>query len=334
MRNEAGYIERCLRSIFTQDYPVECLEVLVYDSFSTDSSRQIVERFVDERPNCRLFDNPKVTQSAAWNLGIAQARGDVIGIVSAHAELAPDYVRQAVETLRRTGANLVGGPTRSVSDTFVGQVVALALNTSFGVGGGKFHYTMREIESDTVFMGLCWRELYKQIGGFDEDMVRNQDDEFSYRLLEAGGSIVCNPAIQSRYFSRSTLGSLLHQYFQYGFWKVRVMQKHPRQMRFRQFTPPIFVFALLVSFFFTICIPWGYICLVLIAGSYLIANISASIVAAAQKGWKHLLLLPVCYAILHVSYGSGFLVGLIKFWNRWMDKKGKVTNFEPENEND
>jgi succinoglycan biosynthesis protein ExoA len=320
MRNEVGYIDRCLASIFAQEYPDHLLEVLVMDGQSTDGSLQIVENLFQGRSNCYLLPNPKIIQAAGWNLGIRVAQGDIIGIVSAHAELAPDYVSTAVETLRRIGADMVGGPMRADSRERVGQAIALATSTPFGVGGAHFHYIEREQEVDTVYMGLCWREVYQRIGGFDEEMVRNQDDELSYRLLDRGGRIFCNPAIRSRYYNRSTFRSLWKQYFQYGYWKVRVMQKHHRQMRLRQFVPPIFVTALLGSTFFA---PFSYLgrwLLVSVGGSYVLANLAASVWTARKGGLHHLPLLPLSFASLHLSYGFGFLVGLVKFANRWRGK--------------
>jgi succinoglycan biosynthesis protein ExoA len=320
MRNEAGYIARCLASIFAQDYPNHLLEVLVMDGRSTDASWQIVENLFRGRPNCHLLPNPKITQAAGWNLGIRAARGDIIGIVSAHAELAPDYVSTAVETLRRIGADMVGGPMRADSRERVGQAIALATSTPFGVGGAHFHYIEREQEVDTVYMGLCRREVYQRIGGFDEEMVRNQDDELSYRLLDRGGRIFCNPAIRSRYYNRSTFRSLWKQYFQYGYWKVRVMQKHRRQMRLRQFVPPVFVTALLGSALLTPFSFLGQWLLLFVAGSYALADLAASVWVARKGGLHHLPLLPLAFASLHLSYGCGFLVGLVKFANQWRDK--------------
>jgi succinoglycan biosynthesis protein ExoA len=322
MRNEAGYIERCLASIFAQDYPDDLLEVLVMDGQSTDGCRQIVENLIRGRSNCYLLPNPKIIQAAGWNLGIRAAQGDIIGIVSAHAELAPDYVSTAVETLRRIGADMVGGPMRADSRERVGQAIALATSTPFGVGGARFHYIEQEEEVDTVYMGLCWREVYQCIGGFDEELVRNQDDELSYRLLDQGGRIFCNPAIRSRYYNRSTFRSLWKQYFQYGYWKVRVMQKHHRQMRLRQFVPAIFVTALLGSALLTPFSLLGQWLLVSVAGSYALANLAASVWTARKGGLYHLSLLPLGFASLHLSYGFGFLVGLMKFANRWRDQTG------------
>jgi glycosyltransferase involved in cell wall biosynthesis len=324
MRNESEFIERCLSSIFAQDYPADRLEVLVMDGQSTDGSRQTVAGLCQQHSNFHLLANPKVIQSAAWNEGIINCTGEIIGIVSGHAELAPDYVSKAVETLIRTKADLVGGPTCPYSDRLVGKAIAAAMCTPFGVGGGRFHYSMLEEKVDTVFMGLCWRSVYELIGGFDEEMVRNQDDEFSYRLGKAGGKIICNPSIRSSYCNRSTVGSLWRQYFQYGQWKVRVLQKHPLQMRLRQFVPGLFIACLVLSTFLSVIFPFGYLLLVASFGSYIICNLLASIHTSSQRGWNYSLILPIVYATLHLSYGCGFLAGLVKFSNKWGCSQSQV----------
>lgn len=327
-RNESRYILTCLESIKLQDYPCKNIEILIFDGESTDNSREIVKDFLSQHPIGILLANPKKIQAAAWNMGLKQSKGEIIGIVSAHCELAPDYISNIVETLQRTDADMVGGPTFASAEGSTAQVIAVALNSPFGVGNARFHYTTKEIEVDSVFMGTCWRKTYEQIGGFDEELVRNQDDEFSYRLRKSGGRIICNPAIQSRYFSRSSLHGLWKQYFQYGYYKVRVLQKHPAQMSPRQFVPPLFVLSLLVSSILALTTNGGWILLAAVAGSYLVTNLGASLITVARKGWKHLPLLPVTYAIIHLSYGFGFLAGLVKFWNRWGDKIGKVPSFE------
>jgi glycosyltransferase involved in cell wall biosynthesis len=308
MRNEAGFIERCLASMSAQDYPPERLEVLVLDGASTDGSLEIAQRLCAARPSWRVLSNPGVIQSSGWNLGIERSTGEIIGIVSAHAELASDYVSCAVETLRRTGADLVGGPMRAAGDGWLGRGVALATSTPFGVGGARFHYTEREQEVDTVYMGLCRRETYRRIGGFDTAMVRNQDDELSYRLRDQGGRIVCNPAIRSRYHNRATLRSLARQYFAYGYWKIEVMRRHPRQMRARHFVPSVFVTAILGSAI-AAATPVGWLPAAWVAGSYAVATVGASLLAV-RKGQRDLLpVLPVVFAALHLTYGMGFLAG-------------------------
>lgn len=334
MRNEARYIERCIRSLLAQDYPADKLEVFIFDGQSTDDSWKISEQLIAGRPLFYLRPNPERIQSEAWNQGIAQSKGDVVGIVSAHSVLAPDYVSKAIEVLQRTNADMVGGPVRAQSEDYTGEAIAVAMSTPFGVGGANFRYTDKELETDTVFMGLCKRDMYMKIGGFDLEMVRNQDDELSYRLTKNGGKIVCSPLIRSEYFSRSTLGSLWTQYYQYGFYKVRVLQKHPLQMRPRQFVPFAFVAALIASFILALSsffFPLSSFILPLssfIPLFYLLTNILASLYTAATRGWKYLPLLPLVFAILHLSYGLGFLVGLFKFRSRWNDREGKVPRFD------
>jgi GT2 family glycosyltransferase len=207
-----------------------------------------------------------------------------------------------------------------------GMTVALATSTPFGVGGGRFHYSQREEWVDTVYMGAWPRQVFETIGWFDEELVRDQDDEFNYRLRAAGGRILLDPQIRSKYTVRSTPRALWRQYFQYGLWKVRVLQKHPRQMSLRQFVPPAFVLSLFASSFLALTPVFRSLSF-LLPSLYLLSNLFASIFTAAKKGWKHLPTLPLVFFILHVGYGLGFLVGLVKFWNRWNDKQGRTPIF-------
>jgi glycosyltransferase involved in cell wall biosynthesis len=321
MRNEERHIARCVQSLLDQDYSAGHLEVLFMDGQSTDRTCEIVSSMIAGRAGFELVDNPGRIQSIAWNLGIERARGDLVGIVSGHSELASDYVTRSVETLQRTGADLVGGPARAESETVVGDAIALAMSTPFGVGGAEFRYATEESEVDTVFMGVCKRELYERIGGFDAEMVRNQDDELSYRLLEQGGRIVCNPAIRSVYRNRATLRSLWKQYFDYGRWKVRVMQKHPQQMRSRHFVPPLFVSTLGAS----ALVPPALFAFASIYGS---ATVAMSLLIAARNRRVDVLpYLPAAFAILHVGYGAGFLKGLLQFRDRWGDRRSRAPLF-------
>lgn len=310
MRNEERFIERCLRSVLAQDYDPRRLEVLVLDGRSSDGSAAIARRLVAAREGWQVLENPGVTQSHGWNLGIAHAFGELVGIVSGHAELAPDYVSRAVETLSRTGADLVGGPVHAQGLTYVGRTIAAATSSSFGLGYARAHHAQREEEVDTVFQGVCRRTLFERIGGFDENMIRNQDDELSYRLRRHGGRIVCNPAIRSVYHNRGTVRSLARQYLHYGFWKVRVLQMLARQMQPRQFVPPLFVAALLTTAAWAVIAPAGRYALAAVAGSYVVANIAATALTARRHGLRFAPLLPVVFATLHLSYGAGFLVGL------------------------
>ncbi len=193
------------------------------------------------------------------------------------------------------------------------------MSSNFGVGGSAFRtINDKSLIVDTVAFPAYTRDAIERAGLFDEELVRNQDDEFNYRLRKLGGRILLASDIRSRYYSRSSARALWRQYFQYGYWKVRVMQKHRAQMCWRQFVPPIFVAALLLSLAMMPFLgPAGWIFL-LIVGLYIIATLFASVLAVRKGAWRSLHMLPPIYATLHLSYGTGFIWGLIAFRNRWM----------------
>lgn len=327
IRNEANFIKQSIVSILAQDYPQDQIEILLADGMSTDGTREIINEYQQRHPNIRLIDNPGKIVPTGLNAAIRIARGDFIIRIDGHTKISEDYLSECVETYKRTNAENVGGRMTAAGLTPFGIIVALATSTPFGVGGSRFHYSQKEEEADSVYMGAWPKKIFTEIGLFDEEMVRDQDDEFNYRINEHGGKIILTPNIKSVYTVRSTPKALWKQYFQYGFWKIRVLQKHPLQMSVRHFIPPLFVLSLLISTLLTLTVNWGKWLLFLIVFSYLIANLAASIVTALKKGWKHLFLLPVAFFIIHLSYGFGFLAGLIKFWNRWSDKKGKVPTY-------
>ena len=324
IRNEATYINRDLRAIAEQDYSGPT-ETLISDGMSTDETRQIVQDFSNFHPQMQIgvLDNPRKIVPTGLNIALRQAKGEIIIRVDGHTIIDTDYVRQCVEALQRTHADDVGGRMNAIGVTSFGKAVALATSTPFGVGGGRFHTSNKEEWVDTVYMGAWPRRVFEKIGLFDEELVRDQDDEFNYRLLEHAGKILLCPEIRSEYTVRGTPKALWKQYYQYGFWKVRVLQKHPRQMSLRQFVPPTFVLALFASVLFAFS-PGLRPLSIVVPLLYLVANLLASLFTASRRGWQYLPLLAFVFASLHLSYGLGFLAGLFKFWNRWGDKTGKV----------
>lgn len=331
VHNEECFIRKSLWAVLDQDYPLDHIQILVVDGRSTDDTRQCVKEIAEHLPerSIQILDNPGRIVPNGLNVGLQQSLGDMIIRVDGHTTIATNYVRQCVDALQRTGAWNVGGKMNARGTTYFGKVVALATSTPFGIGGGRFHYSDREEWVDTVYMGAWPRWVFKRIGLFDEELIRDQDDEFNYRIRKAGGKIFLSPKINSEYTVRGSPKALWEQYFQYSFWKVRVLQKHPRQMSLRQFVPPAFVLSLLVSILLAIFSTSRSLS-IFVPMLYLMANLLASLVTASKRGWKYLPLLLLTFAILHLSYGFGFLIGLIKFWNRWDDKVGKVPDFSNE----
>jgi len=321
VRNEAAYIERSLGAVLAQDYPADRLEVLVVDGLSDDGTREVVLARAAADPRVRLLDNPARIVPPGLNLGIAQARGEIIVRVDGHCEIAPDYVRRSVEHLLAgfggAPVEAVGGPIETVGETDEAQAIALAMSSWFGVGGSAFRTIKdRPLLVETVAFPAYRRRTLQRLGPFDEELVRNQDDEYNYRLLKSGGRILLAPDIRSRYYSRGTLRSLWRQYYQYGYWKVRVMQKHPRQMRARQFVPPAFVAGLFGSAALGLLWRPFWWLLALVLALYAVADVAASLSLGRAHGPRHTPSLLIIHPILHLSYGMGFLVGLARFGGR------------------
>ena len=303
---------------------------MVADGMSTDQTRDIIYMYQQTYPQIYLIDNPSKIVPTGMNLALRYAKGDIIIRVDGHCIIAPDYVSKCLEHLSENNIDGVGGPMETIGETQLAETIALAMSSPFGVGNSAFRTTTGyKMSVDTVPFPAYTKAIIEKAGLYDEELVRNQDDEYNYRIRELGGKLLLADDIRSIYYSRGSLQKLWKQYYQYGFYKVRVLQKHPRQMRPRQFIPPAFAFVLILSILALMLFPWGLWLFSLVAGSYLVANLVASLMTASKKSWKYLPLLPVCFLILHLSYGSGFLTGLFKFWNRWGDKKGKAAEFKP-----
>lgn len=316
MRNEAATIAPLLDGVFAQDYPATRLEVLVVDGASSDDSASLVEVYAARDPRVRLLHNPRRIVPTALNIGIRAARGDIICRIDGHTRVAPDYVRVGVETLRRSGADNVGGPMHAVGGGWFGDAVAAATASRFGIGS-YFHYGSEEREVDTVYLGMWPRRVFERVGLFDEEMVRNQDDEFNYRLRRAGGRVVMTPAMRSWYQNRQSVTGVLRQYYQYGQWKVRVLQKSPRQMSWRHFVPPTFVAGLAVLTMLGAVAPLAAAVSRVVFGLYGAVVLAAAGRCAARRGVAAWLATALAFASIHVAWGAGFLNGLITFAGRW-----------------
>ena len=194
VRNEGAFLEESLGSVLAQDYPADRLEIILADGMSEDGTRAAAEGLRVRHPGLTVIDNPGRVVATGLNAAIRRARGDVIVRVDGHTVIAPDYVRQCVDALERTGADNVGGRMNAVGAGPFGEAVALATSSPFGVGGARFHYSTEEEWVDTVYLGAWRRDVFERIGFFDEELVRDQDDEFNYRLRATGGRVLLTPA--------------------------------------------------------------------------------------------------------------------------------------------
>lgn len=309
VRNEERYIERCLYSIANQTYPRERLEVLVVDGDSDDGTRSIVARFAHESTlDLRLLHNARRLPAPAMNIGIDAARGDVILRLDGHAAFDADYIQLCVEALYASDADCAGGALISEGDTYLGEAIALAMSSRFGVGGAAFRVGGAG-PVDTVAFGAYRREVFHRVGTFAEDIESGEDDELNYRLGEAGCVILLVPKARARYTVRGGLRALCRQYFRYGRAKPEVLRRHPSQAQPRQLAPAALLAALTFAAGNAIIGRRG--ALKLLVAVYTLSATLVSLVLAFRHGWRRFPPLPAIFACLHVSYGLGFFAGVL-----------------------
>lgn len=318
MYNERRYIERCLDSLLAQDYRGE-YEVLVVDGRSHDGSERIVREYARRHPHIRVIDNPHRKRPHAMNLGVQNARGEIVMFLGAHSESPPDLLSQAVRTLRETGAECVGGTIETTGLGFIGKAVAAAVGHPLGVGGSKYRYSQKAQYVDTMGYGAYWKKVFDRIGLFDEELDTNVDYELNYRLRKAGGRIFLNPQIRPRYYARTSLRGLFRQYFGYGWGKVAVVRKHPGAFLWRYRIPPLFVLGAGIVILLSPFSSWARYALLIGGGAYLLTLVVASLIVGIRRRAPYALVLPPAFACMHFGFGLGFLAGLVR---QWMRRKG------------
>lgn len=299
---EHGYIRECLDSLAAQDDD-RVIEILVLDGGSTDGTREIVE---DYGGVIRLVDNPRVTAAGAMNRGIDVATGTIIVRADAHTIYAPDYVRHCVNLLLESGADNVGGPMRAVGTNDFGRAVAAVTSSPFGVGPGRFHYSRRREEVDTVYLG-CWHiETLRALGGWDDENLQwaAEDQELNLRIRQRGGRVLLDPAITSWYFPRDNPRALAKQYRNYGICKVSTLVKHHTLPSWRPLAPAGLVLATVLG----LLLGRGWKRLA-IPGVHAAACAVVSVRLAADAGvaaHKAFAVMEIC----HWSYGVGWFAGV------------------------
>lgn len=303
--NESKFIVNVL-NFCIEAQPIE-KEVFFIDGNSTDDTCAIITKYAQQYSNIKLLDNPKRYVPFALNKAIKLATGDVIVRLDAHTLYASDYFEKVLEVFEKTNADIVGGPMRIADGSNIQDAVGYATSTSFGIGNSSFHFEDFEGFTDSVYLGAWKRSIFETTGLFDESLMRNQDDEFHYRAKSQGFKIYQSPDIKLYYYPRNSFKTLFKQYYQYGLYKPLVLRKIKSAISLRHIIPMGFVLYLFSLIIFA-ALGW-YIMFIPLA-LYVIANLYCS--AASKKNIAQIGRIALSYTILHLSYGLGFIVGLLR----------------------
>jgi len=316
--NEVAYIADAVGSVLAQHYdgPVEVILAL---GPSTDGTAEVVARLVEADDRIRVVENAGTDIPIGLNLAIAAARYPVIVRVDAHTELDPDYTTLGVAALARTGAASVGGVMAAAGRPGVQAAIARAYNSRFGLGGASYHDddAVEEGPAESAYLGVMDAAVLREIGGYDESLRRGEDWELNYRLREAGHLVWFDPALQVRYWPRSSWGALGRQFWATGVWRGELVRRLGARNSLRYFAPPLFVLGLVVCVVLAPLLAlgvvggWlGWLLSAVYLGPLLYLALLAFAAVRSPGGAVDRLRVAVAIAIMHVSWGSGFLVGV------------------------
>ena len=307
--NEKNYIIRCLNSINNQSYPKHLITVFICDGNSDDGTQDLIETFNSNHSNFTFLNNEKKTTPFALNLGINNSNADVIIILGAHSELDKDYILNCLKTFKISEEIMcVGGLLQNVYESQTSKIIGASMSSSFGVGNAHFRTGKKNGYVDTVAFGAYRKDIFSKVGLFDEELIRNQDDEFNYRITSNGYKIFLNSEITCKYFVRSSYMKLFKQYYQYGFWKVFVNKKHKTITTLRQLIPMFFVVFLFILVLILTINPILFISLSFFLLFYIVLALffAFKIASNISDGLK----ISFTFFILHISYGSGYIKGI------------------------
>ena len=318
--NEVGYLADAVRSVLGQEYagPVEVILAL---GPSDDGTAEVVAELLAEDDRIRVVENPEIDIPIGLNRAIAAARHPVIVRVDAHTELSPGYTARGVETLERTGAASVGGVMAAAGKPGVQAAIARAYNSRFGLGGASYHDddAVEEGPAESAYLGVMDAEVLRGVGGYDESLRRGEDWELNYRPRSAGHLVWFDPALQVRYWPRSSWGALGRQFWATGVWRGELVRRLGGRNSLRYFAPPLFVVDLVLCVLLAPLLATGliggwvaWVLALAYLGPVLYLALLAFAALRSPGGFLGRLRVAFAMAIMHVSWGSGFLVGLVR----------------------
>jgi len=318
--NEEKFITKCLDSLLSQDFPKEEMEILIIDGNSDDRTKEIVGKYIEKYPFIKLFSNVNRYTPFALNIGIKNAKGEIIVRTDAHADYDRDYISKCVANLEKYDADNIGGIQKIVSkkNTLISKAIAASFPSIFGTGNSYYRTGSKEPkEVDTVFCGCYKKEIFNKIGFFNEKLFRSQDMELNIRLKKAGGKIMMIPDIIVRYYPKSDLISFWKHNFIDGVWAIYPLKFVKISFKFRHYLPLIFISGLITSLILGIFFPIFFKLFLLTILIYLSADLYFSLrISLKEKDLRYLFVLPLVFAIRHFGYGFGSIWGLIKLFKK------------------
>lgn len=314
--NEEKYIGKCLETILKQDYQGN-VEILVVDGMSEDKTKEIVKKYEiqNTRYKIQLLDNQKKFTPFALNIGIKEAKGDIIVRMDAHAGYEKDYVSKCVKYLKEYQADNIGGAMKTLpaDNSLIAKAIVLCLSCFFGAVSSFRLGFKGPKETDTVFGGCFKKEVFDNVGLFNENLIRSEDIEFNLRLKKAGGKIILHPEIVSYYYPKSDLTDFFFHNVKDGIWAIYPLKFVRIPLKLRHYLPFFFVSFVFLFLIFGFFFFWARVLFNIVFSSYLLLNLIFSFkIALKEKDFRLFFVMPLAFGVRHFGYGIGSFIGLMK----------------------
>ncbi len=329
--NEAPYVRGAVERLLAQDYGGQ-YDITLAVGPSTDGTEEVVAELAREHSNVRVVPNPAASTSAGLNAAIRASSYPIVIRVDAHSLLPPEYTRIAVETLQRTGADNVGGLMDARGTTPFEKAVARAYRSRIGLGGTQHHVGGKEGQAQTAYLGSFRRDRLEAVGLFDEGVRRGQDWELNRRLRAAGGTVWFTPRLVVTYQPRSSIRSLINQFFATGMWRGELVRRFPSANSLRYFVPPVLVVLLVASIILgllgvvglIVSLPMAWLTIAFgLPVLYLAFVLAAAATIGSRDGFAAMLRFIVVVPAIHISWGVGFIGGFLELSHDLNSRSGR-----------
>ncbi|MCW8812903.1 MAG: glycosyltransferase family 2 protein [Ignavibacteriaceae bacterium] len=308
--NERDNITNCLDSILNQNYDMSLVDIVIVDGHSTDDTIDKIKEYQQKFSNISVLENPVRKTPTSLNIGIKKSNGEVIIILGAHASLDPDFIFFNNKYLNEKNLKITGGTQINVGFTFVQKAIAMAMENPFGMGSAPYRWSRKEQFVDTVVYAAYKRELFDEIGYFQENFSISEDSELNWRIRKAGYKIFFSPNIKSYYHPRRTVSKFVQQMFRYGILRVHMFKKHNSAVKITHLVPPSFVVTLMIILILTLFSVLNPIFLFTVLLCYFLVNLLSVFLKISKENLHFIPLISFIIFLLHFSWGLGFIVGL------------------------
>lgn len=309
-RNEKKYIANCLQSIFNQSYNNKLIEIVIVDGCSDDGTLEIIDNIQKKHPNLKLLNNPEKKTPQALNIGVKNSSGEVIVILGAHTEIDENFIFYNNKCLNEKDVMASGGTQMNIGKSRTQKLIGQVMEIPFGMGSAKYRWSSEEQFVDTVVYAAYKKELFDELGYFEEDILISEDAEFNWRIRQAGYKIFYSPKIISKYYPRESIYKFIKQIYRYGILRVNVVKKHPDSLKLVHLIPPSFVLAIFLLAILIILNVIDFYYLIFTLITYFSVNIALTFMEIKIKKIFYYVSTPILIFFMHLSWGTGFILGL------------------------